>query len=234
MCMSLCSSLPLAPPTCFLPSLCPWTGKDSFISKMENWLNVYWDHQLQPHSVAKTEPCVLFIFSPTSSRDRHCLFQVTLGSAGAEHITLFPASSAEGPRCASLPPTMPFASKLSKLGKCTHIKRSSRRFRHQTPYGGTIVIQVKTTSSMQSLCQWLQAHSWDAFWGPRKWHSHQQLLNALLEFSLQSHRKEGIYFTYPEARDSPPHLTRPLGFPLHWEVAGEPCLQVSFQGGRTN
>lgn len=46
-------------------------------------------------NVAKKEAEVPFICLPTMSTDRHCLFQVTLGSVGAEHITLFPASSAE-------------------------------------------------------------------------------------------------------------------------------------------
>lgn len=41
------------------------------------------------------KPEVPFVFLPVVSTDHHCLFQVTLGSVGAEHIILFPASSAE-------------------------------------------------------------------------------------------------------------------------------------------
>lgn len=43
----------------------------------------------------KRKPEGPFVLLPMVSTDHHCLFQVTLCSVGAEHITLFPASSAE-------------------------------------------------------------------------------------------------------------------------------------------
>lgn len=51
-------------------------------------------------------------------------------------------------------PAVQFASKISKQGKCTHIKRAARRLRSQALRGCTIVIQVKATWLYVSLCKW--------------------------------------------------------------------------------
>lgn len=99
----------------------------------------------------RLRPDILFIFLPASSGDHRCLFQVTLGSAGTEYITLFPASSTEGQCSASLLPTMQFASNISKLGKCTHIKGSTRRFRSQARNGGTAVTRVQPPAPCKAL-----------------------------------------------------------------------------------
>lgn len=78
------------------------SSSSAWLGKPFSSLSLKWVRCLLRQSASRTSPTwprwkleVPFIFLPTVSTDHHCLFQVTLGSVGAEHITLFPASSAE-------------------------------------------------------------------------------------------------------------------------------------------
>lgn len=109
------------------------------------------DEMLAETIISNMAEKVPLVFPPTMPADRHCLFQVTLGSEGAEHITLSLPALLKPPALCPLP-TVQFASRTSKLEKCTRIRRSTRHFRSQARNPCTI---CNSSPSHQAL--------WEAF-----------------------------------------------------------------------
>lgn len=149
---------------------------------------VHWHQALWP----RLRPCVLFISSPTSSRETTVVSFKWLWLCGC--WVRYPISHqlSRGP---GLPPTNhAFASKISKLGNA-HTSKDPLGVQKPERIG----IRVKTTRSMGSLCEWQLAHTG----GPSKWHSHQEALKAFVWLSLHSNQKERTYCTYPIPESCP-------------------------------
>lgn len=184
-----------------------------------NWNQVMWP---------RLRPYIPLNFLPTSSRDHHCLFQVTLGSVGAEYITLFPASSAEGQRCAycqlcSLPAKSP-------SWENAHTSKDLLRglaARHRMD--AQLSFKSRPSNSMQSLCEWWLAHSSGTFWGLSKWHTAKRYLRFFCGFPFKAARRRKHISLAPNPKVSPLILSFPEGFfyekqqekPLRWHLPKE-------------
>ena len=159
----------------------------------------------------RLRPNILFILLPASSGDHRCLFQVTLGSAGAEYITPFPASSTEAnalPRSCqscSLPATSP-------SWENAHTSKD--------PLGGSearhrMEAQLKLKSSHQlcaRLCEQHLASSSGTFWGLSQRHGRREVPGNFCGFPfLETRRKKDMSLTL--TLESSPLCYKSLGFP---------------------
>lgn len=203
----------------------------TFSCKTENWLNVYWDQQLKPSNVAKIETLYpLKLFANLIQRPSLSLSS-DFGLCGCWVHYPIPCQLCRGPALRLLP-TVQFASKISKLGKCTHIKRSAMRFSSQAQNGCTIVIQVKAIQLYAKPLWVVTGTLLRYILGSLQMTHCQEIPKALLWLSLQSSQEEETYFTCPKPKGISSHSKLPWGFFL-WEAAGESSPLASPQGGHT-